>query len=76
MSSSASFYKGRLYFRTDDKSRQAYADRGMQPFRPSVKQTLKNYYEVPPDIVEDSEALVAWARKAMQRRAARRGSKG
>ena len=55
-------YKDRLYFRTDQASRQAYVDRGMRPFRPSVKQTLKNYYEVPPDIVEDSEALVAWAR--------------
>ena len=53
-------YKDRLYFRTDQASRQAYVDRGMRPFRPSVKQTLKNYYEVPPDIVEDSEALVAW----------------
>ena len=65
-------YKDRLYFRTDQASRQAYVDRGMRPFRPSVKQTLKNYYEVPPDIVEDSEALVAWARKATQRRTARR----
>lgn len=60
-------YKGRLYFRTDDTSRQAYVDRGMQPFRPNMKQTLKNYYEVPPDIVEDSKALVAWAREAASR---------
>lgn len=65
-------YKGRLYFRTDDTSRQAYVDRGMQPFQPNMKQTLKNYYEIPPEIVEDREALVAWAREATQRRAARR----
>ena len=66
-------HKDRLYFHTDDTSRQAYVDHGMQPFRPNMKQTLKNYYEVPPEIVEDSETLVAWAREAMQRRVVRRG---
>ena len=36
----------------------------MQPFRPSDKQTLKNYYEVPPDILEDGDELVRWAEQA------------
>jgi DNA transformation protein len=35
-------FKGRLYFRTDEQTRTAYVDRGMKPFRPSAKQTLKN----------------------------------
>jgi len=36
----------------------------MKPFRPNAKQTLKTYYEVPVDIIEDSEQLVEWSEKA------------
>jgi DNA transformation protein len=36
----------------------------MEPFSPSAKQTLKNYYEVPAEILEDEEQLAEWARKA------------
>ncbi|NIQ02265.1 MAG: competence protein TfoX, partial [Nitrospinaceae bacterium] len=52
---------GALYFKTDGQSRPAYEACGMKPFRPSDKQTLKNYYEVPPDILEDADRLVEWA---------------
>jgi len=38
----------------------------MKPFCPSDKQTLKNYYEVPPDILENGEELIVWARDAVQ----------
>lgn len=65
-------HQDRLYFKTDETSRVNYVAHGMQPFRPSAKQTLKNYYEVPPEIVDDPDALVAWARKAIPRRGARR----
>ncbi len=54
-------HKGRLYFKTDDRTRAAYLDQGMKPFRPNKKQTLKTYYEVPVDIIEDAEELAAWA---------------
>jgi TfoX/Sxy family transcriptional regulator of competence genes len=33
-------------------------------FAPSEKQVLKNYREVPVDILEDNERLLLWARKA------------
>jgi DNA transformation protein and related proteins len=33
----------------------------MKPFRPNPKQTLKTYYEVPADILEDRELLARWA---------------
>jgi DNA transformation protein len=59
-------HKGRLYFKTDEASRETYRQRGMKPFRPNAKQTLKTYYEVPVEIVEDAEQLVAWARDAAQ----------
>ena len=57
-------HKGRLYFKTSDESRPAYKKFGMKPFRPSDQQTLKNYYEVPTDILEDDEELIVWAREA------------
>lgn len=64
-------YRGRLYFKTDETSRADYTAHGMSPFRPNAKQTLKNYYEVPPEIVDDREALVVWARKATRCRKTR-----
>lgn len=57
---------GRLYFKTDSASRQSYLKMGMGPFRPNPRQTLKSYYEVPVDVIEDREQLTAWARKAVR----------
>lgn len=54
-------HKGRLYFKTDQTTRGAYLKKGMKPFRPNAKQTLKTYYEVPVDIIEDAEQLTTWA---------------
>jgi DNA transformation protein len=56
--------EGRLYFKTDDGSRQEYRRRGLGPFRPNPKQTLKTYFEVPVEVLEDDEELTAWARLA------------
>ena len=58
--------KGRLYFKTDATTRSEYERRGMAPFQPSAKQTLKSYYEVPVEVVEDDEQLVDWARQAVE----------
>jgi len=57
-------FKGRLYFKTGEASRPKYVEKGMKPFRPSAKQTLKSYYEVPIEVLEDHDALVAWAHEA------------
>ena len=54
-----------LYFKTDATTCEPYLECGMKPFRPSEKQTLKNYYEVPPDVLEEDKELVAWARQAV-----------
>ncbi len=62
-------YRGQLYFKTDATTRLAYVTRGMKPFRPSAKQTLKTYYEVPAEILEQSETLVTWATDAARTRA-------
>ena len=58
--------ESRLYFKTDAKSRRAYFDHGMQPFRPNPKQASKTYYEVPVDVLEDSDQLARWAAEALR----------
>jgi DNA transformation protein len=57
-------YKGRLFFKTDAETRRAYVERGMAPFRPSAKQSLTSYHEVPLEILEDAAQLTVWARRA------------
>ena len=59
-------HKGRLYFKTDRVTASRYRDRGMTPFNPTPTQTLKNYYEVPVDILEAPDDLIAWASQAAE----------
>jgi len=56
--------KNRLYFKTNEKTRAKYEEYGMRPFRASKKQILKNYFEVPGDIVENISELKDWALEA------------
>ena len=58
-------YQGQLYFKTSEATRGRYTAAGMKPFQPSAKQTLKSYYEVPADVIEDPDALVTWAQEAL-----------
>jgi DNA transformation protein len=57
-------YKGRLYFRVTPDTLPDYMAYHADMFVPSEKQILKNYREVPVDILEDSSRLVSWAKKA------------
>jgi DNA transformation protein len=57
-------HKSRLYFKVIPATITLYKAHSMKPFRPNSKQTLKTYYEVPPDVLEDAEQLVIWANKA------------
>jgi DNA transformation protein and related proteins len=59
----------RLYFHTDDESRGRYQKCGSTFFTaPVSKKPLRNYYEVPPAIIEQEKELVAWALTAIQTR--------
>jgi DNA transformation protein len=58
-------FDDRLFFRTDDETRSDYERAGMEPFRPNERQTLKNYYEVPPDVIEEPVVLEEWALTAV-----------
>lgn len=55
-----------LYFKVDDQTRPTYEARQMQPFRPFGEggETMR-YYEVPPDVIEDLDALRWWAEQAL-----------
>lgn len=58
-------WRDRLFFRTDAESRDEYVRLGAGPFRPNARQTLKSYYEVPADVLEDRARLTAWAERAL-----------
>ena len=60
-------HKGRLYFKITEATLPRYKEQGMKPFRPNAKQTLKSFYEVPIDVLEDAEALTQWATEAAER---------
>lgn len=60
-------HKGRLYFKVTPAIAPRYKEHGMKPFRPNAKQTLTSFYEVPVDVLEDAEQLVAWAQKSAKR---------
>lgn len=59
-------WKSRLFFKVDDDSRKDYEARGMKPFRPSSKQTLSSYFEVPVEVLEDAREIAVWARRAVR----------
>ena len=65
--------EGRLYFKTDDRTRAAYVERGMEPFiyEKARRTTTIHYFEVPPDVLEDREELAVWARRAVEAAAAK-----
>ena len=56
-----------LFFKTGESNAAEYQARNMPRFMPPADRPLgpMGYHQVPADIIEDAEALVAWARKAM-----------
>lgn len=61
-------HKDRLYFKVTTATAPRYKEQGMKPFRPNAEQTLKSFFEVPIDVIEDAEALTLWATQAVKRR--------
>lgn len=64
----AILFEGRLYFKVNKLSRVAYLKRGMKPFTYEMKGRVMtmNYYEVPPDVLENATELVVWANRAIR----------
>jgi DNA transformation protein and related proteins len=57
-------HKGRLYFKVTPETTDSYRAMGTKPFRVTKTMTLKTYYEVPADILEDAAQLTEWAEAA------------
>lgn len=56
-----------LFFVVDDESRPKYAAAGMEPFwytKKTGRVWVRRYQQVPPDVLDDADALVAWASEA------------
>ena len=65
-----------LYLKVDDSNRGEFLAVGMGPFKPYAdRPETMSYYQVPAGVLEDADALVAWARRACRVAAARRQSK-
>jgi DNA transformation protein len=56
----------RLYLKVDEQSKSDFVSRGMGPFRPNERQTLNSYYEAPPEVLAEPEALLSWAGEAIR----------
>lgn len=57
----------RLYFKANDTTRQSFVAKGLSPFTYVARgktQTLQ-YYEAPPDVFEEPEAMQLWAKQAV-----------
>ena len=59
-------FGGKLYLKADERSKADFESRGMGPFRPNERQTLRSYFEVPPDVLADPDALLSWAKEAIR----------
>ena len=56
----------RMYFKVDDTNRPDYEALGLGPFDPYKDGVhLMQYYEVPPDVRNDPDEFLAWAREAI-----------
>jgi DNA transformation protein len=62
----AILFQDRLHLKVDDGTRVDYLARGMGPFRPNERQTLRSYSEVPPEVAADGEELVSWVKEAIR----------
>lgn len=76
ISSAARFFgiidDGEVFLRTDDAARPDFIARGMTPFEPWPGHVMNGYWRVPPDVIEDAETFVAWARRAVAASPAKR----
>lgn len=55
-----------VYFKVDDTNREKYIAAGSLPFKPFPNRpTLMSYYDVPPEVLEDPNELIEWAKECL-----------
>src|ERR1700733_13515985 len=60
--------RGELFLKVGDTNRSDYEAAGEAPFSYQTKHglnTIRSYWRCPPDLLDDTEAFQAWARKAV-----------
>jgi DNA transformation protein len=54
------------YLKVDDSNRKSFVEAGSSPFKPYPdKPVTMSYFEVPPDVLDAPEELVAWAEQSL-----------
>jgi len=56
------------YLKVDDSNREDFVKAGSAPFNPypdKVKTAVMSYYEIPPEVLEDPDALSTWAQRSL-----------
>ncbi len=55
-----------VYLKVDDSNRIKYETAGSKPFKPwKDKPTVMSYWELPPDVFENPDALMEWAAESL-----------
>jgi DNA transformation protein and related proteins len=59
---------GALYFKADEQTRDQFIERGLQPFTYEArgKSIALQYYAAPPEVFDEQEAMVDWARRGLE----------
>jgi DNA transformation protein len=55
------------YLKVDDSNRDDFVRAGSAPFEPypdKIKTTIRTYYEIPADVLEDPGELAKWAERS------------
>ena len=59
-------HQDKIFFCTDEKTRDRYTTSGMKSCGHNSGPAMKDYYEVPADVVEDAEQLLEWGAEAVR----------
>ena len=56
-----------LYLKVDDETKEKFIARGLKPFTYDAhgKKVAMSYYEAPPEIFDDPDEMLNWARQAV-----------
>jgi DNA transformation protein len=58
---------GALYLKADNVNREDFTGRGLKPFKPFPdRDEVMSYYEAPPEIFEDADAMRVWVGGGVQ----------
>ncbi len=55
------------YLKVDDSNRKDFVRAGSAPFEPypdKIKTTIRTYYEIPGDVLENADELARWAQRS------------